>query len=159
VLLLLCGDKRTQRRDIAQSIYFVRDTKNLRTPMPIKLYKFDAAEYIRTPEDVGYYLEAALEENDADFFQEALGTVARSRGMQAIARNSKSTRAGLYKALSAEGNPEFATIHRVLNALGYRFALHRLQPKRPSKKATARSTTKVMKKTIVRKAAGKRRKA
>jgi probable addiction module antidote protein len=126
--------------------------------MPIKLYKFDAADYIRTPEDVGYYLEAALEENDADFFQEALGTVARSRGMQAIARNSKNTRAGLYKALSAKGNPEFATIHRVLNALGYRFSLHRLQPKSASKKATARSAKKSVKKPVIGKAAGKRRK-
>jgi probable addiction module antidote protein len=127
--------------------------------MPIKLYKFDSADYIRTPEDVEYYLEAALEENDADFFREALGTVARSRGMQTIARNSKSTRAGLYKALSAKGNPEFVTIHRVLNALGYRFSLHRLEPKRATKNVAARSVKETVKKPAARKVASKRRRA
>ena len=125
--------------------------------MAIKLYKFDAADYIRTPEDVQYYLEVALEENDPDFFKEALRTVARSRGMQAIAKNSKTTRAGLYKALSSKGNPEFATIHRVVNALGYRFAIHRLQPKKATKKAVPRAAKKVAKKTKVRKQVPKRR--
>ena len=124
--------------------------------MPIKLYKFDAADYIRTPQDVEYYLEAALEENDPEFFQEALGTVARSKGMQAIAKQAKTTRAGLYKALSAAGNPEFATVIRVVEALGYRFSItpvrgrgrpkktsRRPVAKRPSKRAVAeRASTK-----------------
>ncbi|HEX3896771.1 MAG TPA: addiction module antidote protein [Rudaea sp.] len=118
--------------------------------MAIKLYKFDAADYIRSLEDVEYYLEAALEENDPDFFKEALRTVARSRGMQAIAQNSQTTRAGLYKALSSKGNPEFATIHRVVNALGYRFAIHRLQPKKATKKAASRAAKKAAKKATLR---------
>ncbi len=106
--------------------------------MTIKLYPFDAASYLKTPQDVEIYLRVALEENDPEFFQEALGTVARSKGMQAIARQSNTTRAGLYKALSAAGNPEFATVVRVVEALGYRFSVHRLQPKKSTKKATAR---------------------
>ncbi len=114
--------------------------------MAIKLYPFDAADYIRSAEDVEVYLKVALEENDPEFFQIALGTVARSRGMKEIAQNAKSTRAGLYKALNGKGNPEFATIHRVLNALGYRFGLHRLQPRAPTKKAAARRLKKTSKK-------------
>jgi probable addiction module antidote protein len=127
--------------------------------MPLKLKPFDMAEYIKTPEDVEVYLQVALEENDPEFFQEALGTVARSKGMQAIARQSKTTRAGLYKALSAAGNPEFATVVRVVEALGYSFAIHRARPKKSAKKATARPAKKAAKKPAARKVAVKRRRA
>jgi probable addiction module antidote protein len=127
--------------------------------MPLKLKLFDMAEYIKTPEDVEVYLQVALEENDPEFFQEALGTVARSKGMQAIARQSKTTRAGLYKALSAAGNPEFATVVRVVEALGYSFAIHRMRPKKSTKKATARPAKKAAKKPAARKVAAKRRRA
>lgn len=127
--------------------------------MPIKLKRFDMADYLRTPEDVEVYLQVALEENDPEFFQEALGTVARSKGMQAIARQSKTTRAGLYKALSAAGNPEFATVVRVVEALGYRLSIDRLAPKRRGKSTRANSSKKTPKKAGARKAAAKRRSA
>ena len=126
--------------------------------MPIKLYPFDAADYLKTPEHVEAYLQVALEENDPEFFQEALGTVARSKGMQIISKQSKTTRAGLYKALSAAGNPEFATVMRVVEALGYRFAVHRIRPKNPAKKAIGRPAKRVGK-PAVRKEAARRRRA
>lgn len=91
--------------------------------MIIKTSKFDAADYLTSQADIEAYLEAALEENDPAFFQKALGTVARAQGMQGVARKANATRAGLYKALSMEGNPEFATVYRVIDALGYRLAL------------------------------------
>ncbi len=127
--------------------------------MTIKLYPFDAADYLKTPEHVEAYLQVALEENDPEFFQEALGTVARSKGMQAIARQSKTTRAGLYKALSAAGNPEFATVIRVVEALGYSFAIHPIRKKKPVKKATPRAAKKAAKKPVIRKSMAKRRRA
>jgi len=127
--------------------------------MPLKLKPFDMADYIKTPEDVEVYLQVALEEKDPEFFQEALGTVARSKGMQAIARQSKTTRAGLYKALSAAGNPEFATVMRVVEALGYSFAIHRRLPKKPAKKGTARPAKKVARKAARRRSTAKRRRA
>ena len=127
--------------------------------MAIKLYPFDAASYLKTPEDVEIYLRVALEENDPEFFQEALGTVARSKGMQAIARQSKTTRAGLYKALSAAGNPEFATVIRVVEALGYRFTVRPIAPKKRSAASRAATSKKATKQNIVRKAAAKRRRA
>jgi probable addiction module antidote protein len=127
--------------------------------MPLKLKPFDMADYLKMPEDVEVYLQVALEENDPELFQEALGAIARSKGMQAIARQSKTTRAGLYKALNAAGNPEYATVVRVVEALGYRFAIHRLQPKKATKKATSRPAKKVAKKTKVRKKVSKRRTA
>lgn len=127
--------------------------------MAIKLYPFDAASYLKTPEDVEIYLRVALEENDPEFFQEALGTVARSKGMQAIARESKTTRAGLYKALSAAGNPEFATVVRVVEALGYRFAIDRLVPEKRTRTRATAGSKKASKKSTVRKVAAKRRRA
>jgi len=127
--------------------------------MALKLKQFDMADYIKTPEDAEVYLQVVLEENDPELFQDALGVVARSKGMQAIARQSKTTRAGLYKALSAAGNPEFATVMRVVEALGYRFAVHRVRPKGPTKKATARSAKPAAKKPVVRKTAANRRRA
>ena len=81
---------------------------------------FDAAEYLVSDAQIAAYLDAALEEGDPAFFQEALGTVARARGMADVAERASSTRAGLYKALKADGNPEFGTVQRVVNALGYR---------------------------------------
>jgi len=127
--------------------------------MTIKLYPFDAADYLTTPEHVEAYLQVALEENDPDFFQEALGTVARSKGMQAIAKHAKKTRAGLYKALSAAGNPEFATVVRVVEALGYRLTIKPLAPKKRSAASRAVTSKKATKQKAVRKAAAKRRRA
>ncbi len=101
--------------------------------MTLKTLPFDAADYLDSDEKIEAYLEAAFEENDPAFFQKALGAVARAQGMQAVATRAKSTRAGLYKALSAGGNPEFATIHRVIKALGYRLTIV------SDKKAAARS--------------------
>lgn len=113
--------------------------------MAIRTSRFDAADYLTTEEDIEAYLEAALEENDPAFFQKALGTVARAQGMQTIAGKSQTTRAGLYKALCEEGNPEFATVYRVLNALGYQLALvSKKKSARPSKPvAMKRPATKV----------------
>lgn len=66
------------------------------------------------------YLEAALELDDPAPFAAALGDVARAKGMTAIAREAGLGRESLYKALSAEGNPEFATVMKVLRSLGVR---------------------------------------
>ena len=97
----------------------------VRTPERKRLetLPYDVADYLVTAADVVYFLEAALELNDPAFFQKALGTAARARGMQQIARSTGTTRAGLYKALSEHGNPEFGTLVRVLDALGLRFTL------------------------------------
>jgi len=81
---------------------------------------WDAAEYLETEEDVVAYLEAALEEQDAALFAAALGDVARARGIARIARATGLGRESLYKALSPDGNPELATILKVLQSLGLR---------------------------------------
>jgi probable addiction module antidote protein len=82
--------------------------------------RYDAADYLRTVEDIRAYLEASAEENDPAQMSLALGAIARSRNMSQIARDSGLTREGLYKALSADGNPSFATITKIAHALGLR---------------------------------------
>ncbi len=78
---------------------------------------FDAAEYLDSAEAIAAYLEVAFEEGDPAFIADALGTVARAKGMTEVARKTGLSRESLYKALSAEGNPEFATILKVMRAL------------------------------------------
>jgi probable addiction module antidote protein len=79
---------------------------------------WDVAEHLKTDKDIAAYLEAALEEADAGLFAAALGDVARAKGMSEIAQATGLGRESLYKALSAEGNPEFATVLKVLKSLG-----------------------------------------
>lgn len=81
---------------------------------------FDAADYLQTDEDCAMYLQACIEDapNDAALFAKALGDIARARGMMQLARDTGLTREGLYKALGEQGNPSFATVLKVLHALG-----------------------------------------
>jgi probable addiction module antidote protein len=86
----------------------------------IKLSKWDAVDHLKTQEDMAFYLEACLEENDPALLAAALGDIARVRGMAQLARDTGLTREGLYKALSVDGNPSLATIMKVMAALGVR---------------------------------------
>ena len=87
---------------------------------PVKISEWDAAEVLTTPERIAAYLEAALEENDPAVIADALGAVARAKGMTKLSRETGLTREGLYQALSKNGNPEFATVLKVFHAFGLR---------------------------------------
>ena len=86
-----------------------------------KASAYDAAEFLDTDEDIVAYLNAALEDGDPSLVSAALGDVARARGMTQLAHETGITRDGLYKALSPSGNPSFATVQKVIRALGYKF--------------------------------------
>lgn len=91
-----------------------------------KYKKFDAADYLKNLDDVAALLEGALEDSaeDPTAVPHALGIIARSQNMSELARRVGMSRDGLYKALSADGNPTWSTILKVTNALGLRFELH-----------------------------------
>ena len=78
---------------------------------------WDPADHLGTEEDMAAYLEAALEEGDPALIAAALGDIARAKGMTEVARETGLGRESLYKALSPSGNPEFATIMKVVSAL------------------------------------------
>ncbi len=79
---------------------------------------WDAADHLQTPKEMAAYLEAALEIGDPALVAAALGDIARAKGMTQVAKDSGLGRESLYKALSASGNPELATILKVISALG-----------------------------------------
>ena len=79
---------------------------------------WDPARYLESDEDIAAYLDAALEEDDPALLAAALGDVARAKGMTDIARDTGLGRESLYKALSADGNPAFGTIQKVVRSLG-----------------------------------------
>jgi len=100
--------------------------------------RFDAAEYLDTPERQAAYITAALESGDPAFVRDALGVVARARGMSEVAKAADLNRESLYKALGESGNPEFGTVMRVLNALGLALSARPVQKtKRSSRKRRA----------------------
>ncbi len=83
---------------------------------------YDVAEQLRTPEEMAAYLDAWLAEapDDASGIARALGDIARAKGMTQVARDAGLSRESLYKALSENGNPSFATVLKVAMALGLR---------------------------------------
>jgi probable addiction module antidote protein len=85
----------------------------------LKATEWDPAKYINSKGDVMAYLETALEENDTDLLLEVISDIARSKGMAQIVKELNLARESLYKSLSREGNPSFATITKVLDILGY----------------------------------------
>jgi probable addiction module antidote protein len=88
----------------------------------LKTKPWNVQDYLKTNEDCALYLEACFEEapDDAAFLSKAIGDVARAKGMTHVAREAGLAREALYRALSDEGNPEFATVLKVLRSLGLR---------------------------------------
>jgi probable addiction module antidote protein len=89
----------------------------------IKLRKWDIAEHLATEKDALAYLKAAIEDNDPEYLPHAIGAVARARGMTQVARKAGVSRANLYKAFSDGGKPEFSTVIKVIEALGFKFQI------------------------------------
>ena len=103
----------------------------------IETTRFDAAEFLDTPERQAAYVTAALETGDLAFVRDALGLVARAQGMAGVAKAAKLNRESLYKALGGAGNPELDTILRVVRALGLTLSARPVVKKRGAKKRRA----------------------
>ena len=79
---------------------------------------WDTSTHLNTDDDIAAYLEAALQEGDPQLVAAALGDIARAKGMSQVARDAGLGRESLYKSLSSSGNPELATLLKVISALG-----------------------------------------
>jgi probable addiction module antidote protein len=91
--------------------------------MTAKTTPFDAARYLTSPEAQAELLSDALESGDAAYIANALGVIARARGMTEVARGAGVTREALYKTLSPEGDPKLTTLLGVMKALGFRLSV------------------------------------
>lgn len=94
----------------------------------IATHPWDAAEHLETEADMVAYLDAALEDGDPAVIVAVVGDIARAKGMSQIAREAGLGRESLYKALSPSGNPEFATILKVVQALGLKLSVQVAHP-------------------------------
>ena len=94
--------------------------------------RWDPAVDLTTEEDIALYFQACLDEDpgDGSLVRAALGDIARARGMSQLARDTGLAREGLYRALSPEGNPEFATVMKVIEAPGLKLGVQTSQSAR-----------------------------
>lgn len=93
----------------------------------IKTRPFDMDNYLQSEEDIAEYLRQVLEEGDAALLAAALGDVARASNMAQLARDTGLSREGLYKALSADGNPSMATVMKVMKAMGLKLSVESME--------------------------------
>ena len=91
--------------------------------MAIETKPWDAADVLNTPTDIAAYLDTYLEDGTPEELLRALNTIARSRGMSGLARQTGISREALYRAFSENGNPTLDTLLRVMKALGVRLAV------------------------------------
>lgn len=84
---------------------------------------FDASKYLDTDEAINDYLAIALEDGDTKTVQVVLRDIARAHGMTQLAKETQLNRESLYNSLSKEGNPSFATITKIMKALGLKMTL------------------------------------
>jgi probable addiction module antidote protein len=85
--------------------------------------RWDPAEHLDSEGEIAAYLQACADEDDPQLMIAALGDVARARGIVSLAQKTGLTRMGLYKALSGEGNPSYATVAKVAHALGLKISV------------------------------------
>jgi probable addiction module antidote protein len=119
-ILLCSGDKSTQDKDIQQVFelaHALNEEEKMKNQM-ITIHLWDATDHQENEEDMVLYLEAALEEKDSALISAVSRDIARANGMGQIAEKTGLRRTSLCKALSPDGHAEFATILKVVDALG-----------------------------------------
>jgi probable addiction module antidote protein len=98
----------------------------------IKLHDWDASKFLKSEEDIKYYLEAVFKDGAPEEIAEALGNIAKARRvMGKIAKRAKVNNSSLYRSLSKKGTPYFKTINSAVHSLGYKLTIS------PLKKADA----------------------
>jgi len=133
VIILLRGGTTGRHQGSQAFVYGMEGAKMTKT-LP-----YDSAEFLKDPEAIQHYMDEAFATGDPSFIAHALGTVARAKSMTEIARKTGLSRESLYRALSADGHPELATIMKVLRALDLRLSTQQAPPaKTPPKEKQRR---------------------
>ena len=82
------------------------------------LTTFDVSQYLDSKEMIAEYLSQVLADGDTDELLEAIGTIAKARGMSQIAKDTGLGRESLYKTFQDGSKPRFETVMKVLNSFG-----------------------------------------
>jgi len=83
-----------------------------------KLTTFDVSQYLDSKEMIAEYLSQVLQDGDMNEVLEAIGNIAKAKGMSQIAKDTGLGRESLYKTFSADSKPRFETIMKVLDSFG-----------------------------------------
>ena len=96
--------------------------------LPEQTDLLDKPEAAEATDKLTAEINAALAAGDMASVVDALGNIAKTRGMSQVASETGLARESLYRSLGAEGNPEFATVLKVMAALGLRLEATRVRP-------------------------------
>ncbi len=91
--------------------------------MTIETLPWDPIQHLTTDAARKAYLEAAFADGDPKLIAAALGDIARSKGVTALAKESGLSRDAIYKTFRAEGNPTLGSVSKLASALGYRLSV------------------------------------
>ena len=86
-----------------------------------KITPFDVADSLDSEEMIAEYLSVAMEDPDPEHFLQAVGAIARARGMTQLAKDAGVSRESLYKALAPGAKPRYETVFKLMHALGVQF--------------------------------------
>jgi probable addiction module antidote protein len=84
----------------------------------LQITNFDIAEYLDNKEVIAEYLSQILADGDTDELLEALGNIAKARGMSQIASETGLGRESLYKTFQKGTKPKFDTIMKIMQSFG-----------------------------------------
>jgi probable addiction module antidote protein len=83
------------------------------------------------PEEMDDYIAILFEEyakdGDTKALLSSLRVLGRVKGLTKLAEETGLSRKGIQKALSEEGNPEFASINAIMHAMGYKLTPQKLE--------------------------------
>jgi probable addiction module antidote protein len=77
----------------------------------------------KTDDEFTAEINAAFASGDLAAAVNAIGCIAKARGMTQVAKEAGLARESLYRALSHGGNPEFSTVLKVVSSLGLRLSV------------------------------------
>jgi probable addiction module antidote protein len=86
--------------------------------MTIDIEPFDAAEYFDSEEAQQRLLKDALASHNARYLANALGVIARAKGLSNLERQTGIKRQTLHKSFGENGNPTLETLWTVVDAIG-----------------------------------------
>ena len=92
--------------------------KNLQRSLKMSnVTTFDISQYLDSNEMIAEYISQVLEGGDMDELLEAIGNIAKAKGMSQIAKDTGLGRESLYKTFQEGSKPRFETIMKVLSSL------------------------------------------